>query len=158
MLALNSRQLSPLLFAVCRGHICSCHRLRVQQWRATVMLLEVGEVGGRGRAVGGTVVGGATVGAWRIIMTRLTLARAVGRGSRVTSPRSAPPARQIKLPDTRCTALKTVVKHTRAPLKKAGSAVTRARHTATDKQVCLIRNVVTGSCRIATEERLSRHF
>lgn len=49
-------------------------------------MMVVVEVGGSGRAVGGmVVVGGAIDGAWRIIMTRLTLARAVCRASRVTS-------------------------------------------------------------------------
>lgn len=60
------------------------------------------EVGGRREGEGG---GRNIDGAWRIIMTRLTLARAVGRASRVTA-RPAPPRVWIKLPGTRCTAFK----------------------------------------------------
>lgn len=56
MLALNSRQLSLLLFVVCHNHICSCYCRAPNN--------------GRGLNIDG---------AWRIIMPRLTLARAVGQ-------------------------------------------------------------------------------
>lgn len=59
------------------------------------------EEGGREGEGGGRNIDGA----WRIIMTRLTLARAVGRASRVTA-RPAPPRVRIKLPGTRCAAFK----------------------------------------------------
>lgn len=62
MLALNSRQLSLLLFVVCQNHICSCH------YRAPN--------NGRGLNIGR---------AWRIIMLRLTLARAVARAPSINA-------------------------------------------------------------------------
>lgn len=81
MLALNSRQLSLLLFVVCHNHICSCYCRAPNN--------------GRGLNIDG---------AWRIIMPRLTLARAVGRAHPING-RAAPHRLQIKLPATRCTVL-----------------------------------------------------
>lgn len=81
MLALNSRQLSLLLFVVCHNHICSCYCRAPNN--------------GRGLNIDG---------AWRIIMPRLTLARAVGRAPPING-RAAPHRLRIKLPATRCTVL-----------------------------------------------------
>ncbi|XP_019201745.1 uncharacterized protein LOC106097917 isoform X3 [Oreochromis niloticus] len=78
MLALNSRQLSLLLFVVCQNHICSCH------YRAPN--------NGRGLNIGG---------AWRIIMLRLTLARAVAWAPSINARAHTPSRPQIKLPGTR---------------------------------------------------------